>query len=299
MSQLSFERRHVVGGLVVSMCAAAAGAWAATEPDVAKFASAWSIGMKSKSRVIAAGGGQGGKYLAGIQIQLSGRTVTYWRTPGDAGTPPVVSFDGSTNLAKARFDFPAPRRIDEDGIEALGYQDEVIFPLRVTAKDPALPVSLHVKLDYAACEKICIPVQAEADLVLPQGKEGGPFAADLAAAEAKVPVPQMRGQRVMPSIVAVHGLAGDWAAGKGHFVVDARVSDGGAPVALFAEGPPGWYLQPTAASPQPDGSVSIGVNIVQAPSGADIAKAPFVLTLVSGERAIEVPVLLDIKNGAF
>lgn len=295
-----FARRLAIGGLTLALCAGAASPEAAfPESDQPAFASRWAIGMKSKSRLIAAGGGQRGRYLAGIQIELSERTVTYWRTPGDAGTPPVVSFDGSTNLAEARFEFPAPRRIMEDGIEALGYQDRVVFPLRITAADPAEPVTLRMKLDYAACEKICIPVHAEAGLLLSPGNGSSPFAPALAAAEAKVPLRQMRGQRAMPSIAAVGDLSGDWAAGKGHFVVEALVPVDVGPVSLFAEGPPGWYLQTAAAAAPPaDGRLSIGVAIVQAPSGADIAKAAFVLTLVAGERAIEVPVRLDSKNGA-
>lgn len=287
--------RRMLAALLAAACCLTAAA-ARAEPE---FASPWSTDMKSKARLIAAGAGQGGRYLAGIQILLSGRTVTYWRTPGDAGTPPVVSFEGSTNLAHARMEFPAPRRIDEDGIEALGYLDEVVFPLRVSATDPTRPVALHMKLDYAACEKICIPVHAELDLVLPQGKDAGPFAATLAAAQAKVPVRQEPSKTTMPSITGARGLSGDWAAGKGRFVVDARVPAGTAPVTLFAEGPAGWYLQPGAAARRSDGSVAIVVNIVQAPAGADIAKTPFVLTLVAGDHAVEVPVRLDSKHGAF
>lgn len=288
--------RPIMAVLVAAACCLAASA-ARAEPE---FASPWSSDMKSKARLIAAGAGQGGRYLAGIQIVLSGRTVTYWRTPGDAGTPPVVSFEGSTNLANARMEFPAPRRIDEDGIEALGYLEDVIFPLRVTASDPTKPIALHMKLDYAACEKICIPVHAKADLVLPQGKEVGPFAAELAAAQARVPVRQGPGTTGALKITGVRGLSGDWAAGKGRFVVDARVPSGAVPVTLFAEGPSGWYLQPAATAPRGSGgSIAIDVNIVQAPAGADIAKTPFVLTLVAGDHAVEVPVRLDSRHGAF
>ena len=81
--------------------------------------------------------------------------------------PPTFDFSGSDNLAKAEVEFPAPERIPEpDGSVAFGYRGGVVLPIRVAAADPAKPVRLVAKVNYAVCEKICLPARASAALAL-------------------------------------------------------------------------------------------------------------------------------------
>jgi DsbC/DsbD-like thiol-disulfide interchange protein len=258
------------------------------------FASAWSKGVKSAARLLVVGGGQEGQYRAGIEIHLEARTITYWRTPGDAGVPPVLSFAGSDNVADVRMLFPAPHTFDEAGAKAFGYDRHVIFPLRVTAKDPAKPVTLHLKLDYAACEKICIPAKAEAQLAFPQIREFGPYEDSISTFEAQVPIKLALGSATPLTITAVRDLDGDVKAGKAHFVVAGKAPTG-ASVNLFAEAPEGWFLQPAPIKLDADGTFATPVAILQSPKDGDVAKAQFTFTLVSGNRAIEVPARLDVK----
>ena len=63
------------------------------------------------------------------RIELAPGAITYWRNPGDAGLPPTLSFEGSSNLAQARTSFPAPRRLPEGSGEAFGYDGGLIFPI--------------------------------------------------------------------------------------------------------------------------------------------------------------------------
>jgi len=113
-----------------------------------------------------------------------------------------ISFEGSANAADIAVSYPAPVRIDEDGTEAFGYRDSVIFPLHVIPKDATLPVLLAVHLSYAVCAKICLPVKAEARLTLDPNQEASatsPEATALAAAEAEVPLrltPRQRDAKV-------------------------------------------------------------------------------------------------------
>ncbi len=82
--------------------------------------------------------------------------------------------------------FPAPKRLDEaDGVVA-GYDAKVIFPIRVVARDKSAPVKLDLQLDYAACDRICLPARARLALTLPKGG-ASPFASDVAEALARVP----------------------------------------------------------------------------------------------------------------
>ena len=131
------------------------------------YASDWVKGLQSSARLIAAGGEQAGPLRAGVEITLEGKSVTYWRAPGEAGVPPVFHFSASRNLGKIDVLYPAPQRIEENGAEIFGYQRGVIFPLHVTPLNKALPVMLDLMLDYAACDRICVPAQAHLTLALP------------------------------------------------------------------------------------------------------------------------------------
>src|SRR6185437_1096787 len=145
------------------------------------FDSDWSASARSRARLVADGRG------AGFEIELAPGAITYWRDPGEAGVPPTFDFSGSANLAKAEVDFPAPERIVEpDGSVAFGYKASVILPIRVTPVDAGKPVRLAARVDYAVCEKLCLPAKASAELTL-GGAGASPYAADLAAARARVP----------------------------------------------------------------------------------------------------------------
>ncbi len=153
----------------------------------AEFATAPAKGTVSAARLLSAGPIQGGAYRAGIEITLAPGTITYWRQPGEAGSAPVFDFSKSVNVARVETAFPAPKHIDEAGTMVAGYDEAVVFPLKVTPKDRNAPVTLALQLDYAACGKVCLPARAELSLALPQSG-ASPFAAAIAAAEKRVPV---------------------------------------------------------------------------------------------------------------
>ena len=196
-------------------------------------ASDWVKGAKSSVRLVSAGGLADGVYRAGLEIRLAPATLTYWRTPGDAGAPPVFDFAASDNLASAETVFPAPKRIPEAGGEAFGYETDVVLPLRLLPKDASKPVRLRLKLEYAACEKICIPEQATLALDLGPADAKAPEAALIAGFEARAPKPWV-GEP--PRLAVVAGAAKPtWRLDKSF--APTAVGD------LFAEGPDGSFLE--------------------------------------------------------
>lgn len=211
------------------------------------YASAWDQGQNSSLRLIAAGRGPSqGVYRAGVEIRLKPGALTYWRMPGSAGAPPVFSFEGSVNLKDAEVLYPAPERFEEEGSEVFGYRGQVIFPLRVAAADPSRPVRLTLRLSYAVCAKICLPVEGNATLDLePSGQgnsAGGVAGAEaLSAAEALVPhrlTPQERDTRVTVTPESA-GPVPSWR-------LSLRQSGS---EDVFAEGPPGWYIETKKIGP--------------------------------------------------
>lgn len=114
-----------------------------------------------------------GNLRAGVQIELAPGWQTYWRLPGSSGMPPRFDWSGSKNLAAdPELQWPAPRRAVAYSEKLNVYRDEVVFPLELRAADPAKPIELHLKLSFAVCKDVCVPVTAEHRLKLEPSRSG-------------------------------------------------------------------------------------------------------------------------------
>src|SRR3954471_24725223 len=142
--------------------AASALTWAVATETSAQDASPWLNDGHSAVRLLA-GSRSGAVLLGGIAIQLQGGWKTYWRNPGDSGVPPRFDFSKSDNVDAVTILWPAPMKFDDGaGGTALGYVRQVVLPLRIVAKNTDRPVTLRADINYAVCEKLCIPVEASA-----------------------------------------------------------------------------------------------------------------------------------------
>jgi DsbC/DsbD-like thiol-disulfide interchange protein len=251
-------------------------------------ASPWSEHSGASLRLIDGGRDAAGILHAGLEIRLPAGFKTYWRSPGDSGVPPVVSFDGSQNLGMADVLFPAPVSFaDGAGGQSWGYRADVVLPVRVTPVDTTQPVVLVAKVDYAVCEKLCIPVQAEATLVVGGASPPDAALATLVAAHrARVPVKSGIGDSGGLAVVAVR--PGDRA---DRFVLDVRSSaaDG---LAVFFEAPPGWFVETGVPVAGAEGVVSVPATVVEKPRDAASGHVNLVVTAVAAESAIEVALIV-------
>jgi len=266
----------------------------------AQDASAWQGELHAAARLIggATQNASEAKWLrAGIEIRLDRGWKTYWRYPGDSGTPPSLDFSGSENVSAVTALWPAPERFsDGAGGYSIGYLHNVVLPLRVVPKNAAKPSSLHAKLGYAVCGSLCIP--AEADLNLKLSGKAGTEEPELIAAEARVPrrvrVGADPGSREGLAIRSVHRQT---ESAHERVVVEVAVPEG-APVDLFAEGPTSDWALPL---PEPDKSAPNNVPGLRRfsfvldglPPGVRAQGAKLTLTAVSPTDAIEVEVHLD------
>ncbi len=256
-------------------------------------ASPWDNDLRSATRLIAAAARvtAGVRVLrAGVEIKLQPGWKTYWRYPGDSGVPPAFDFSASDNVKAVTVEFPAPTRFpDGGGGQSIGYRDSVILPLRVVARDAAKPVTLRLKLAYAACEKLCVPARASAELTL----TGEPTAQDqaVAAAEARVPKPVAIGD-VRP--LSISSVRRDSGSGKARIVVDVAAGERDS-VDLFAEGPTTeWALPlPRPIADAPPGMRRFAFDLDGLPPGAKPDGATLRLTAVSRTEAVEALFRLD------
>lgn len=259
--------------------------------SVATEASGWAGDTRSAARLIAgsAQAGNGTKmHRAGVEIRLAPGWKTYWRYPGDSGVPPHFDFSGSDNVKNVTVLWPAPQRLaDSEGV-TIGYKTNVIFPVHVEARDPAKPVALRLKLDYAICEKLCIPVDARAELDLTGTARANEA---ILQAEARVPRTVDLGQESEFSIASVRH---DAAVTPSRILVDIRTPSGAMPE-LFAEGPtPDWALPvPESVAGAAPGSQRFAFTLDGLPPGASARGALLKLTASLGERAIETRFRLD------
>lgn len=265
---------------------------AAAAPALAAEASPWDNDLRSAARLIAASArhqADGRVFRAGVEIKLQPGWKTYWRYPGDSGVPPTFDFSASENVKAVTVLYPAPHRFDDGGGTSIGYSRGVILPLQVTAQDAGKPVTLRMKLSYAACEKLCVPAKAQAELVL----TGAATALDatLEAVEARVPKPGRVGDAGALAVRAVHREPGG---AKPKIVVDLAAPAGVA-VDLFAEGPTAeWALPlPTPVAGAPAGLHRFVFELDGLPPGAKPDGATLRLTGVAGEQAIEAAFRLD------
>jgi DsbC/DsbD-like thiol-disulfide interchange protein len=259
----------------------------------AEDVSRWDGDVRSAARLVAgspAPGGAAAQVRAGIEIRLKPGWHTYWRYPGDAGVPPQFDFKGSQNVKQVEVLWPAPERLPEvGGITVIGYEHDVILPLRIVPQDRSKPVALRLKLDYAICEKLCVPVEAKADLAL----RSGPASQDaaLTAAEGRVPKKLALGKGGPLSIRSVRREDGS---ARPRVWVDV-VAPEGSPLDLLAEGPtPQWALPlPTAVDGAPAGLQRFVFELDGAPPGVKYEGALITLTAVTPGDAIEVAIRLD------
>jgi DsbC/DsbD-like thiol-disulfide interchange protein len=250
--------------------------------------SPWDGDARSAVRLIAGGSGPGAPLRAGIEIRLKQGWHTYWRYPGDAGVPPRFDFAGSQNVKSVEVLWPAPRRLPEAGLDTIGYDRDVILPLRVTPQDQAKPVMLQVKADYAICEKLCVPAQTKGGLALTGGQTAQEVR--LAAAESRVPKKVALGAG---SSLAVRSVRRQEGGDRPHVVVDVAVPRG-ASVDLFAEGATEqWALPLPVAIDGAAGLQRFTLELDGAPPDATFAGALIRLTVVTDGEAIEVPIHLD------
>src|SRR6201996_1998988 len=195
----------------------------------AQDASPWQKDGHSAVRLLA-GSRSGAVLLGGIAFQLQPGWKTYWRTPGDSGVPPRFDFSKSDNVEAVTVLWPAPKKFDDGaGGVSLGYHDQIVLPLRIVARNADKPVTLRAEINYAVCEKLCIPVDAKAELAFNSVASTEDSA--LFAALDTVPKPANVGD---PNPLTIRDVKRD---GKSAVLVDVVAPPEAGEVNLFVEGP--------------------------------------------------------------
>ena len=281
-SFLSHSLRAPRLGLVLGalLCIAAPSIGLAASPGE----SAWVSSNDSKVRLVSGTPDIDGRpsLVAGVQLRMDPGWKTYWRNPGDSGVPPSFDFKGSKNLKQAELLYPAPHRIADANGTAIGYDDEVIFPVKITPEHEGEPVELKLAFEYGLCKNLCIPNEVSLELVL-SPDEGKGDAMLLENALALTP------KEAAPGLLpAVEKVTADLDAPKPKITIDAVFPQGARGTDLFINGEETYVPVPKPDGPLADGKQRFIVDFGSAAEAAALKGKTLTLTLVSDLGSAEM-----------
>jgi hypothetical protein len=75
----------------------------------------------------------GGNALIGLHFTLDKGWHVYWVNAGDSGEPPSIKWTLPAGITAGAMQFPAPRRLPLGPLMDFGYEDEVLFPMTLSA----------------------------------------------------------------------------------------------------------------------------------------------------------------------
>ena len=223
---------------------------------------------------------ESGAHMAAVDLQLAPGWKTYWRSPGDAGIPPSFDWSGSQNVKSVRLHWPAPEVFQVNGMQTIGYHDQLLLPVEVVPLDPSQPVHLAVRVDLGVCDEICMPASLDLSSDLPAPGDPDP---GIRAALAQGATSALDGGVTQVSCTVdpiTDGL---------RLTARVRLPDPGRTevVAFETRDPQVWVAE---AVTQREGGDLVSMTELVAPSGAPFAldRSGVTLTILAGGTAVEV-----------
>ncbi len=115
--------------------------------------------------------------LVGLHFTLDKGWHVYWVNAGDSGEPPSIKWTLPAGITAGAMQFPAPRRLPLGPLMDFGYEDEVLFPMTLSAdstlKAPST-AQLSAHVNWLVCREVCIPGKADLALPLQVAAQQGP-----------------------------------------------------------------------------------------------------------------------------
>lgn len=223
---------------------------------------------------------QDGGHMAGLSLTMAPGWKTYWRSPGDAGIPPSFDWSGSENVRAVRIHWPAPSVFHINGMQSIGYHDQVILPVEVTAIDPTLPMRLSAKVELGVCDKICLPASLDLSTDLM-----APGASDMAIKAALQHRPATAAEAGVASVGCTVEPIADGLRVTATIAIPGQGAD--EVVAFESADPSVWIGESTALR---DGGTLIAVTEMVDLSGAPFAldRSAITVTVLASGRAVEI-----------
>lgn len=214
----------------------------------------------------------------GVRVRLGPSWKTYWRSPGDSGLPSEFNWSKSSNLAGAETLWPVPHRLEVQGIETIGYTGEVVFPVRLKVRDPAVPTQVSLTLALYACSSICVRDDHVLTGTIQPGERVLAGQAIIDSWRKRLPgadpqalsISSVRVRQTSPPAVEVTATA------RNGFVAPD----------LFVESDPPVFSRKPQKTSAPDGSTILTAEL-EGEKLEDLRNRPLRVTLVDGQNGTE------------
>ena len=268
---------HAPSPLTLALCAAlAAGLSAAAQAQTDNPAD------MVQARILPGWSGTDGGHMAALQLTLSPGWKTYWRAPGDAGIPPAMNFQGSHNLASVTPVWPTPEVFLQNGMQTVGYDGQLVLPLRIMPQDSTRPARVAGRLQIGICSTICVPVDLDFALDLP-ASGSDPQQAMIRAALADQPISAAKA-----SVGDVDCTLSPISDGLGLTVEIDMPSAGGTETVLIETSDPLVWVAETESTRQ-GGTLTATTELVHV-SGQAFAldRSGLRMTVLGTERAVDI-----------
>jgi thiol:disulfide interchange protein len=110
----------------------------------------------------------GGTLQAGMVMTIEEQWHVYWVNAGDSGEPPKITWTLPPGITAGPMQFPPPQRLPLGPLMDFGYEDQVAFPVTLTAAGGMTPGKVHLdaRIDWLVCAAVCLPGKAHLGLDL-------------------------------------------------------------------------------------------------------------------------------------
>jgi suppressor for copper-sensitivity B len=103
-----------------------------------------------------------------LHVELDEGWKTYWRSPGEGGIPPTFDWAESANINDIEWHWPMPSRYSIQGIDTVGYQGSLTFPLMIQLSPDVRQAHISGTLTMSSCTTVCVltdyPIDLHVDL---------------------------------------------------------------------------------------------------------------------------------------
>ncbi|HEY4010746.1 MAG TPA: thioredoxin family protein [Acidobacteriaceae bacterium] len=104
----------------------------------------------------------GGTQTIGLVLTIEEHWHVYWVNAGDSGEPPAIRWTLPKGFTAGPLQFPPPQRLPLGPLMDFGYEDQVGFPITLTAPANAKPGKVHLDahVTWLVCAQVCLPGKA-------------------------------------------------------------------------------------------------------------------------------------------
>ena len=133
----------------------------------------------------------GDTVLAGVDLKMDADWHTYWRNPGDSGSPTKIEWQLPPGVTAGEIQWPLPHKLIESDLTTYVYTNEAVLlvPLTLASNLAVGQLELKAKVSWLECKELCLPGEQEISATLAIGEETKPStdAAILETWQSKIP----------------------------------------------------------------------------------------------------------------